>query len=676
MRLIFIDNLIYEVSYGIRKYDLQPNLGLLSLVAVACEAGHEAEIYDPKWDLVRGQLDFDASLYRDIAHQILKRAPDVVGFTALGCNFHCVANVAAQIKRLRPKMPILLGGPHATILHREILERFPAFDAVVRHEAERTLPAVLDRLDSLDLAGVAGVSFRDRRGDVVCNEGRPIIENLDTLPMPAYDRYPLAELGLDTIRVEAGRGCPFSCTFCSTASFFGRNYRIKTPPRLLQEMDYLHHKYGYADFKLNHDLFTVNRKKVAEFCEAMLDRRYTWRCSARVDCVDADLLSLMSRAGCRDIYFGIETGSERMQAISRKCLDLHLVEPTLDVVAQLGMSTTVSFITGYPEESLEDQTLTLDFAGRLFCRPNRRAVAQLHLLTPEPGTQLMATYGDVLRFDGHVTDFNFPRLQSEDDVLIAADPVIFGNHHYFPTVLPRERHVFVTSIWTLLWIAGPVLLAYLLRSFDGRLSQFMNEAYEWYAGKRPTRWNVDETHLFAFLAARFGYQHHLISLFRYALAASAVLEARRFPATASRARGHADQRDVVLGIAAKAAILRDIHDCGDLAERITSSDQGQIFDDASCGPLGYFLLTCCSEESSGRLGDRLVTYEIDKVTADLLERFAEPKSYWQCCREIAEGEDTARFPDWSDVARLCDMGVLEAHSRRENRAAVDLVLRW
>ena len=91
-------------------------------------------------------------------------------------------------------------------------------------------------------------------------------------------------------------------------------------------------------------------------CHAMLERNYTWSCSARVDCVDPELLELMWEAGCRDIYFGIEAGSARMQAISRKRLDLDLVEPTLDVTSRLRIRTVTSFITGYPEEEKEDRT--------------------------------------------------------------------------------------------------------------------------------------------------------------------------------------------------------------------------------------------------------------------------------------------------------------------------------
>src|SRR5262249_41385165 len=134
MRLTLVDNLLYESSYSVRRADLQPHLGLMSLAATARRAGHQPVIYDPKWAVVRGLLPLHASLYHRLARAVLETRPEVVGFTALGCNFHCVVQVASSLKRAAPDLPILLGGPHATILHREILSRFAAFDVVVRNE--------------------------------------------------------------------------------------------------------------------------------------------------------------------------------------------------------------------------------------------------------------------------------------------------------------------------------------------------------------------------------------------------------------------------------------------------------------------------------------------------------------------------------------------------------------
>jgi len=276
-------------------------------------------------------------------------------------------NVAALLKRYQPDLPILLGGPHATMLHRQILARFSQFDVIVRHEADEIFPDVLAKLEQRNFDGIPGLSWRGARGlEPHFNPGSPKVEDLDRLPIVDYDLYPIADLDLDLLRIEAGRGCPFMCTFCSTASFFQRSFRLKSAPRLVTELDRLHERYGFSDFKLDHDLFTVNKRKILEFCEEVKGRGYRWRASARVDCVDAELLKKMSEAGCVGLYFGIETGSERMQQIAKKRLDLSLVEPTLAVAHELGIETTASFITGYPEE------LEQDLACRNFIcsRPN------------------------------------------------------------------------------------------------------------------------------------------------------------------------------------------------------------------------------------------------------------------------------------------------------------------
>ncbi len=327
MRVVFVDNLLFEDAEGVRRYVLQPHLGLISLIAVLESAGHEGILFDPKVEVALGRLKFEEGIYEEIARRVLLLEPDAVGFTSLGCNFICTARAAGYIKLLGGDIPVLLGGPHATVLDQVILRNFPQFDVIVRNEAEFTILALLESLRGRKFANVPGVSFRVA-GTVWQNAGQPSIADLDTLPIPAYHQYPVRELGLTTLRVDAGRGCPFQCTFCSTASFFGRKYRLKSSARLVHELDDLNRQYGITDFALTHDLFTVSKKKVLEFCDAVDGRGYTWKCSARMDCVDDELLERMSSAGCSSIYYGIESGSERMQKISKKHLDLGLFDST------------------------------------------------------------------------------------------------------------------------------------------------------------------------------------------------------------------------------------------------------------------------------------------------------------------------------------------------------------
>ena len=651
MHLLLVDNLLFEESGEGPTFEPQPHGGLMSLVAVARAGGHRAEVIDPKWEIIGGRLQLDASTADGLAALIAARNPDVVGFTALGCNFVLVIKTATALRRLRPGMPILLGGPHASILHQQILERFDIFDVVARHEAEQTLLPILDHLGDRCFGEIPGISFRNAKGEVICNPGKPLIEDLDQLPMPAYDAYPIAEMiiamDFEKIPVEAGRGCPFSCTFCSTATFFGRRYRLKSPARLVTEMDDLHRAYGFTRFGLTHDLFTVNRKKILEFCEAVSGRGYQWGCSARVDCVDEELLRAMERAGCSSIYFGIETGSRRMQSISCKRLDLDLVEPLVTLAGDLDIKTTASFITGYPEEEAQDQADTLDMVGRLSLRADGKTVGQLHMLTPEPGTALIAQYGAQMQLDSYLSDFNLPLFDPETQRLVETSPDIFSNYHYYPTALPRDRLIFAIELFDGVHRIPRSIMRYLLSAYDGRLSLLTEAARCWRANVGTSLAPSAPEFLAAFAAATFGHDHHLHSLLRYAAAVHRVRGA-------VKDRLHADRmprRDADLRLSRGSAVLDDIHDCAALIARIDGLDR--LLDAAQAGALTALLV------KADPVSDEIATYRIDRSTASQLQRFAAPKAYAQFHAEAAASGDEEPWT-WSDLRALCADGVLEA----------------
>jgi hypothetical protein len=646
MHLLFVDNLLYEGSSDGPKIEPQPHGGLMSLVAVARAGGHRTEVIDPKWEVISGRLQLDSSVSDGLAAIIAARNPDAVGFTALGCNFVLVIKAAMALRRIRPELPILLGGPHASILHQQILERFDVFDVVARHEAERTLLPILDHLADRGFGEIAGISYRNAKGDVVCNPGKPLIEDLDELPMPAYDAYPLAEFNQEKMPVEAGRGCPFSSTFCSTATFFGRRYRLKSAGRLVTELDHLHRTYGFTRFNLTHDLFTVNRKKILEFCEAVEDRGYGWGCSARVDCVDRELLRAMEKAGCIHIYFGIETGSRRMQSISCKRLDLDLVEPLVTQAGGLGIETTASFITGYPEEEAGDQADTLDLLGRLALRADRKTVGQLHMLTPEPGTALIAQYGERMRFDSYLSDFNLPLLDPTIQQLVEENREIFANYFHYPTALPRERLIFAIALFDAIRKIPRSIMRYLLNAYEGRLSLLVESAHLWSRTAAIAVAPTEPEFLVAFASATFGRDHHLRSLLRYASAVHRV----RLAAMGSEKAGRIPRRGASLRLSSGSTVLGDIHDCAALMAKVDGLDR--LLDHIEAGPLTSLLV------KADLVSDEIATYCIDRSTASLLHLFAEPKTYAQFRAAASAG--AAESWTWSDLRALCADGVLEA----------------
>jgi radical SAM superfamily enzyme YgiQ (UPF0313 family) len=607
MRITLVDNLVMPEEHSLELLDVHPHLGLLSLAAVAERDGHSVQIYDPKRLIRSGALNYDETIYDRAAESLLSQRPDVVGFTSLGCSFLFALNVAARLKQNEPELPILLGGPHATMLHREILERFRQFNVIVRYEADEIFPAVLANLETRDFSGIPGLSWRAHNSELKFNQGAPKVENLDTLPLLNYDHYPLAELELDLLRVEAGRGCPFMCTFCSTASFFQRSFRLKSAARLVQELDLLHDKYGYVDFKLDHDLFTVNKRKILEFCEAVKDRNYRWRVSARVDCVDTDLLHKMAEAGCVGMYFGIETGSRRMQEIVRKRLDVDLVEPTLAVTERLGIHSTASFITGYHEELEPDLAETLDLLGRCV---GSSCLTQLHMLAPEPGTPMFAEHREKMEYDGYAGPYNAFRVAPEDTQLVLDHKDIFSTYYYYPAALPRAQYKFAVESVDVLRQLGPIILRYLLRAFDQRLSRLVFAMRDWAEANGrsdlPNARFVEE-----FISATFGPRHHLASLTRYAFHSPNCTSVNVAPPF---------DPDQSYQLDSNVRLLTDMHDCEALIKRIREEINVDLLTEAELGDRVTYVVTGAS------------VYRIDPDSQALLSLFEQPRS----CREVTD----------------------------------------
>jgi radical SAM superfamily enzyme YgiQ (UPF0313 family) len=589
VRLTLIDNLVMPEEGDLALLDVHPHLGLLALAAAAETDGHAVRIYDPKRLLRSGELRYDDTLYERAAKTILAQRPEAVGFTTLGCSFLFAINVAALLRREEPDLPILLGGPHATMLDQPILERFPQFDLIVRHEADEIFTCVLRALPDRHFISVPGLSWRDTKGQFKMTPGKPKVEDLDRLPLLPYDHYPIAELGLDLLRIEAGRGCPFMCTFCSTAGFFQRSFRLKSAERLVLELERLRELYGYSDFKLDHDMFTVNKRKVLEFCEAVQGRGFRWRVSARVDCVNPMMVEKMAEAGCVGLYFGIETGSKRMQQITMKRLDIDLVEPMLAVCEAVGIETTASFITGYPEENRQDQDDTLDMIGRCF---SANCLTQLHILQPEPGTPLYAEHSVGIRYDGYSSPYNSYLLGDRDRDLVVGTPDIFQTYFHYPAVLPREAHVFAVQTIELLRRVGPIVIGYVLRRFEAKLSVFVSQFAAFVArdaSGAPASASTpapDAALLAAFVADRFGPRHHLASLFRFGL----ELHDARPLNDADPASRDAFEAPRPYVLSDRVRILPDLHDCDRWLARIRdSAPADDLLDDSDEDRVIYLL---------------------------------------------------------------------------------------
>jgi radical SAM superfamily enzyme YgiQ (UPF0313 family) len=371
-------------------------MGLLSLKATADQAnvGAEIRITEVNGLINAGRIHNDRYFYRHLVDAILAPDDAFVGLMTDADSLHHTLIIADQIKRRSPQTLVCLGGPASSPISRLILEAFPVVDFVVRGEGELTF---VDLIRSLQTGSqhdkVLGLTWRD--GDrAVENAERPLIDRLDSLPIPDFGAYgvvPEAPLYLDV-----GRGCPFNCSFCATAPFFKRRYRMKSIDRIVTELGLIRDTLSRCHVNFAHDIFTCDREWTYRFCDRLIDDdlKVSWTCSTRTDVIDPDLLKKMGEAGCVEIYYGIESGSPAIQRQIAKNLDLDWARQIIKSTVNAGIRPITGFIVGYPMETCA----TLNDTLRTFFEFLRIGGFRAHLFTlcPFPQSRMYREYRETV----------------------------------------------------------------------------------------------------------------------------------------------------------------------------------------------------------------------------------------------------------------------------------------
>lgn len=402
-------------------------LGLLSIAAILKASNYHCSVYSPQRKL------FTAADYRRVAGEILSHDPGLVGFSTWCISYPSAILVAGQIKNLAPSTPVIFGGPQASLLARETLMNFPYIDFVLAGETDHSFLTFLKMVneDKPDWKKVPGLSYHSPDGNVCTNPACEPVNNLDDLPVPAYEYC----AGQSSLNLDVGRGCPFKCTFCTTSTFFSKIYRLKSPGRILYEMEIASSSYKINRFSFAHDLFTLNKKRIDDFCDKLIElkhgkgQNYSWTCSARIDYVDNNLLPKMKQAGCESIFFGIESGSPKIQKSICKNLDIEKAYEVADTCRKAGLQMYASFIAGFPDETEDDLEATLQCALKLFFKA---AFVQFSVLSLLPGTPLFNQFKDDLKLDGLFSNFSNASSSPAEYRLIRNFPLMFSSFYYLP----------------------------------------------------------------------------------------------------------------------------------------------------------------------------------------------------------------------------------------------------
>jgi len=344
-------------------FNLMPPLGMMSMAAVLERAGIDVEIID---------CYATPMPLAELVEEVIRRGPDCLGISTTTSSFNEGYRIAAAVKEKAPQIFTLFGGAHACTIGAPLLDSFPAIDCLVIGEGENTM-LELAQAGFNGIGQIPGVAYRDANGSGVLSPPRELIKDLDDLPFPAYHklpqfprRYNLPLFSYPTApntSIISSRGCPYSCSYCDR-SVFSRGFRFNSPEYIVEHMAMLNRDFGIRHVFFYDDLFTFDRKRVAEFCEIKERKglKVTYNCIARLEHVDPELLALLKRSGCWQVNFGIESGDPEILKQHRKFFGLDEVGRKLRMVKEAGMRVKGLFMVGLPGEDETAIRRTIDYA--------------------------------------------------------------------------------------------------------------------------------------------------------------------------------------------------------------------------------------------------------------------------------------------------------------------------
>ncbi len=360
----------YFIEERIRDDDVKAvPMGLYSVAAVLKENHYDVEIMD--WH------EFNRTPEK-IKEALVEKKPDVIGFSVLHGNRWGAIEIARTAKQLNPKTKIVFGGIGATFLWEHLLTHFPDVDFVVLGEGEWTFLNLIRHFEKKQDQGIweiRGIAYRKNGKPLKTGKSDPV-KDLDSLPIPSkHFTYP---------HVSSSRGCAWNCSFCGSPEFWGRKIRWRSPEKFVEELELLFRK-GVTFFYFSDDTFTIDPKRVMEICKRIIEKnlKIAWYAISRVDHVDEEMLYWMRRAGCIQISYGVESGSEKIRKALGKPVKTEQIKRAFALTMRYGILSRAYFIYGSPGETWETIQETIDLMEAI-----KPLSAIFYILDVFPGTKL------------------------------------------------------------------------------------------------------------------------------------------------------------------------------------------------------------------------------------------------------------------------------------------------
>jgi anaerobic magnesium-protoporphyrin IX monomethyl ester cyclase len=366
----------------------------------------------------------DLNIYREnisLLRRVLEKVdPVVVGISAFTVDIIKAGAIARAVKEFDQGIVTVVGGIHATALPEETMMQFKDFDYLVYARGEAALTDLVRMVKSgKDPRSIKGLVYRDN-GRVIKNPPRRDIIPLDDLPYPARHKLDLKKYAphiqkcftLPNTGIISSLGCPYRCAYCSVGIVHPK-ICFRSPENVFKEIKYCLDNFAIRDFRFFDDCLTFDRSRIVKLCQLIIDEGLSiyWNGVSRVDKVDYELLRLMRKAGCHQLGYGIEVGTEKGIKIINKKTTLRQAQEAIYLTKKTGLESSASFIIGFPGETVDDIKKTIDFAKKL--SPD---IALFYIVKPYPATSLYQ----------NLKDTNIPFEANWDKYLVQAPIAMEG----------------------------------------------------------------------------------------------------------------------------------------------------------------------------------------------------------------------------------------------------------
>ena len=384
------------------------SLGIAYIASYLNQNGHDAWLYNADYvnqreyaeireifDSFVNYVDFfnneNDPIWQEVSQKIIDFNPKWVGYTSYTANINAIDIISKKVKKMMPQVKQVIGGTHAT-LDGLVLDKLKSIDFSIRREGEEAMLSLVNGNDPKSISGVVS-----RQGMVLCNNGdSKVIKSIDDLPFPERDKLygiPDSEKPfVDVSYICSIRGCPYRCNYCASPYSWKRDKtQYRSPESVISEMKYIKENHWNTkkqfDFSASSntqskqslkikdntivyfvdDVFTIKKKRVKTILKQMINQNLNmdWKCEARTDHFDEEICELMSKAGCKRVKLGFETGSDRILKEIQKDETKEDMRRGARMLKEAGVPITAYFMTGFPGETNEDLKQTIEFAKEI-----------------------------------------------------------------------------------------------------------------------------------------------------------------------------------------------------------------------------------------------------------------------------------------------------------------------